>query len=337
MKRKNHNSGLKRTVTTKHTEEQTRQGLKEAMDAVSKKMDMRLHAKGPGFFIDRHQVWGLLDEEVGEFKDEIHRKDPHKARIELIDIAVAALWGIASFDASYNCRDCMDTGELQGVKLFDKHECHCVNHYAGKQPFTPTCSDDIEVMDEDLCEGCMGHEVCEIQAELWNGVPRTEVFFFNGVLSCDGFVSNKKDGGVWPKLNASPWPAIETFIQQESLATCIGCGCTDNNACMGENGACHWLKVNRETGFGICSACPEFFTEDINLVPMPPEETTLCVHQLVWADDILCRITDVIRPSEVRVENVGYPRVKKCAGIFSIADIKPLVVLTNEFQQDGAE
>jgi hypothetical protein len=304
---------------------------------VLKKIETRLYAKGSGLFVDKHQIWGIIDEEMREFKDEIHLNNVQKARVELIDIAVAAIWGIASIDASYKCLDCLDTRELAGNQPFERHECHCVEKYSGKHPFIPKNHEDIEVMDEDLCEQCMGYENCEIQADLSNGTLRSEMHFFNGVLRCDCFVSNKEDGGVWPKLNASPWPAIGTFMKQEKEATCIGCGCTDSNACIGENGACHWLKVNRETGFGICSACPEFYDEDINLVAVNPEETTVCVHQLVWADDILCRITDIIYPSEVCVENVGYPRVKKCAGIFSVSDIRPLVALTNEFQQDGAE
>lgn len=42
-------------------------------------------------------------------------------------------------------------------------------------------------------------------------------------------------------------------------ATCVGCGCTDGHACLGKNSKpCSWLKVNRETGMGVCSCCPTF-------------------------------------------------------------------------------
>lgn len=43
------------------------------------------------------------------------------------------------------------------------------------------------------------------------------------------------------------------------LATCIGCGCNDNHACWDAeaNQPCSWLRVNREIGLGVCSACPE--------------------------------------------------------------------------------
>lgn len=44
-------------------------------------------------------------------------------------------------------------------------------------------------------------------------------------------------------------------------ATCVGCGCTDNNGCVNEyRETCYWLKVNRETGLGVCSCCPEFLS-----------------------------------------------------------------------------
>ena len=35
---------------------------------------------------------------------------------------------------------------------------------------------------------------------------------------------------------------------------CIGCGCDDNHACAG---SCSWLMVDRATGRGVCSQCPE--------------------------------------------------------------------------------
>jgi hypothetical protein len=42
-------------------------------------------------------------------------------------------------------------------------------------------------------------------------------------------------------------------------ATCVGCGCTDGHACVDEHHPpCHWLKVNRKTGLGVCSSCPTF-------------------------------------------------------------------------------
>lgn len=38
------------------------------------------------------------------------------------------------------------------------------------------------------------------------------------------------------------------------IASCIGCHCNDLQAC---HGGCHWLRVDYEAGFGVCSKCPE--------------------------------------------------------------------------------
>jgi dissimilatory sulfite reductase (desulfoviridin) alpha/beta subunit len=40
-------------------------------------------------------------------------------------------------------------------------------------------------------------------------------------------------------------------------AACIGCGCTDTNACVDHENheACHWLRVDYGKHAGVCSAC----------------------------------------------------------------------------------
>ena len=46
-------------------------------------------------------------------------------------------------------------------------------------------------------------------------------------------------------------------------AKCIGCGCTDNHACLG---SCYWLVVDYKIGRGVCSNCPglvDFFQERV--------------------------------------------------------------------------
>lgn len=39
-----------------------------------------------------------------------------------------------------------------------------------------------------------------------------------------------------------------------TLATCIGCGCTDERAC---EGGCFWLRLDRIVGLGVCSECAD--------------------------------------------------------------------------------
>lgn len=41
-------------------------------------------------------------------------------------------------------------------------------------------------------------------------------------------------------------------------AVCIGCACTDHDACPD---GCHWLRLDRPNSVGVCSNCPEFLPE----------------------------------------------------------------------------
>jgi len=44
-----------------------------------------------------------------------------------------------------------------------------------------------------------------------------------------------------------------------SIATCIGCGCTDTQACYDDeaDAGCHWERLDRRAGLGVCSCCKE--------------------------------------------------------------------------------
>lgn len=41
------------------------------------------------------------------------------------------------------------------------------------------------------------------------------------------------------------------------VAKCVGCGCTDLQACWDgkQDETCHWLRVDRNLGLGVCSCC----------------------------------------------------------------------------------
>ncbi len=55
------------------------------------------------------------------------------------------------------------------------------------------------------------------------------------------------------------WTSNFDALCQEKETRCVGCGCTDGHACVDEyRTPCHWLKVNRKTGLGVCSSCPTF-------------------------------------------------------------------------------
>lgn len=69
-------------------------------------------------------------------------------------------------------------------------------------------------------------------------------------------------------MNIEKLIALLNEQQQLKEATCVGCGCTDHNACVDENRTpCSWLKVNRETGLGVCSSCPKFLDH-----PLTPDD-----------------------------------------------------------------
>lgn len=54
-------------------------------------------------------------------------------------------------------------------------------------------------------------------------------------------------------------------MRVSNIATCVGCGCDDLNACMRITldpcrpirEPCHWLRVDRDDGTGVCSCCPD--------------------------------------------------------------------------------
>ena len=55
--------------------------------------------------------------------------------------------------------------------------------------------------------------------------------------------------------------ACRVFLDSEGarpVATCIGCGCNDNQACAE---GCTWLAVDRDERIGVCSNCPEQLAE----------------------------------------------------------------------------
>lgn len=52
---------------------------------------------------------------------------------------------------------------------------------------------------------------------------------------------------------------VANVPKQPGIATCIGCGCTDNAACVERLTGipCHWVRLDRARGVGVCSACPK--------------------------------------------------------------------------------
>ena len=73
--------------------------LIQAVDDVLNELYGRLAMKGYGFFASIHEISGVIDEEVREFKDEVHADDHNRIIEELKDIAVGAIFSIACIEA----------------------------------------------------------------------------------------------------------------------------------------------------------------------------------------------------------------------------------------------
>lgn len=67
---------------------------------VENKLVFRRKQKSDGIYVSGHETLGILVDELQEYRDEVHTKgSADRKRQELIDIAVGALWGIASIDS----------------------------------------------------------------------------------------------------------------------------------------------------------------------------------------------------------------------------------------------
>ena len=78
----------------------TEQQLDEAICSVAEKTAFRAGQKGYGVMTSSHEILGIIDEEVYEYRVEVHAKAATRLKIEeLKDIAVAAIWGIASIES----------------------------------------------------------------------------------------------------------------------------------------------------------------------------------------------------------------------------------------------
>jgi len=59
-------------------------------------LDLMEGRKGDGAFVSMHECMGALDEEVRELKDAVHQGDQAGFESEMMDVAVAAVFSVAS-------------------------------------------------------------------------------------------------------------------------------------------------------------------------------------------------------------------------------------------------
>lgn len=71
--------------------------LKNAISEISNKTEYRARQKGFGCFASNHEILGYTTDELAEYRDAVHEKLEDEKKVqELIDVAVCAVWGIAS-------------------------------------------------------------------------------------------------------------------------------------------------------------------------------------------------------------------------------------------------
>jgi hypothetical protein len=70
-----------------------------ALKETNNMLNFRMCQKGRRIFVSRHEIDGIIDEEVREFKDLLPRGSFEDMKKELLDIAVAAIWGIVSINS----------------------------------------------------------------------------------------------------------------------------------------------------------------------------------------------------------------------------------------------
>lgn len=73
-----------------------------AINELQAQLRLRLKQHGTGAYASSHELSGVLDEEVREFKDYMHSNDRPAQRDELMDIAVACIIGWASLLIVYD-------------------------------------------------------------------------------------------------------------------------------------------------------------------------------------------------------------------------------------------
>lgn len=73
------------------------ESLDEALESCAKKLNYRVSQKGLGAMASNHEIYGIIRQETTEYEDAIHKRLSDIAKVEeLLDIAVACLFGIAS-------------------------------------------------------------------------------------------------------------------------------------------------------------------------------------------------------------------------------------------------
>lgn len=70
--------------------------IRSVVGYIRGQFDLKLLKHGPHTCNSRHEILGVVAEEYHELVEAVHAKQPSEIEKELIDVAVAAIWGICS-------------------------------------------------------------------------------------------------------------------------------------------------------------------------------------------------------------------------------------------------
>ncbi len=74
----------------------SQESLLKAMETVAERMGLKLEKHGNGAYVSHHEMLGIITEEYLELSTAIHDNDVIEVGNELHDIAVSAIFSIAS-------------------------------------------------------------------------------------------------------------------------------------------------------------------------------------------------------------------------------------------------
>ncbi|MCK5612597.1 hypothetical protein KAR91_62575 [Candidatus Pacearchaeota archaeon] len=71
----------------------------DAVKLTSSELIRCLDEKGYGAWLSRHEIFGVVDEEYIELGEAVHSETKERVKQELLDLAVACIFGVACIDA----------------------------------------------------------------------------------------------------------------------------------------------------------------------------------------------------------------------------------------------
>ena len=70
-----------------------------SLSKVMEKLAFRINENGDRIFMSRHEIHGVVEEEIQELRSALSEDGIEHYREELLDVAVAAIWGVVSIDS----------------------------------------------------------------------------------------------------------------------------------------------------------------------------------------------------------------------------------------------